>query len=55
MVKEVLDAHEDLVADYKAGDEKLYGFFIGQCMMKLKGKASPALVNKLVREEIERR
>ncbi|MDD6816751.1 MAG: Asp-tRNA(Asn)/Glu-tRNA(Gln) amidotransferase subunit GatB [Firmicutes bacterium] len=55
VVKEVLDAHMDLVADYKAGDEKLYGFFIGQCMMKLKGKASPALVNKLVREEIERR
>ena len=55
VVKEVLDAHEDLVAAYKAGDEKLYGFFIGQCMMKLKGKASPALVNKLAREEIERR
>lgn len=55
VVKEVLDAHEDLVAAYKAGDEKLYGFFIGQCMMKLKGKASPTLVNKLVREEIERR
>ena len=55
VVKEVLDAHMDLVADYKAGDEKLYGFFIGQCMRKLKGKASPALVNKLVKEEIERR
>lgn len=55
VVKEVLDAHMDLVADYKAGDEKLYGFFIGQCMMKLKGKASPALVNRLVKEEIERR
>lgn len=55
VVKEVLDAHMDLVADYKAGDEKLYGFFIGQCMMKLKGKASPALVNRLAKEEIERR
>lgn len=55
VVKEVLDAHPDLVAAYKAGEEKLYSFFIGQCMMKLQGKASPALVNRLVKDGIESR
>ncbi len=52
VVEEVLTVHQDLVAQYKAGEERLYGFFIGQCMMRLKGKASPAQVNKLVQEGI---
>ena len=55
VVQAVLSEHEDLIQQYKAGDEKVYGFFIGQCMRRLQGKADPALVNKLVKEEIARR
>ncbi len=55
VVQAVLDEHEDLVQQYRAGDEKVYGFFIGQCMRRLQGKADPVLVNKLVKEEIARR
>ena len=54
IVGEILGQHRDLVAQYKAGEEKLYGYFIGQCMMRLKGKASPDVVNRLVRAEIEK-
>lgn len=55
VVQAVLDEHEAVIAQYKAGDEKVYGFFIGQCMRHLQGKADPALVNKLVKEEIAHR
>ena len=55
VVQAVLDEHEAVIAQYKAGDEKVYGFFIGQCMRRLQGKADPALVNKLVKEEIAHR
>ena len=55
VVQAVLDEHEDLVQQYRAGDQKVYGFFIGQCMRRLQGKADPVLVNKLVKEEIARR
>ncbi|MCI8609423.1 MAG: Asp-tRNA(Asn)/Glu-tRNA(Gln) amidotransferase subunit GatB [Firmicutes bacterium] len=57
-VAEVLEKYEQLAFDYLAGDEKLYGFFIGQCMERLKGKANPATVNQLVKKalgEIEKR
>lgn len=55
VVQAVLDEHEAVIAQYKAGNEKVYGFFIGQCMRRLQGKADPALVNKLVKEEIAHR
>ena len=55
VVQAVLDEHEAVIAQYKAGDEKVYGFFIGQCMRRLQGKADPVLVNKLVKEEIAHR
>lgn len=54
IVREILGRHQDLVSQYKAGEEKLYAYFIGQCMMALKGKAGPDVVNRLVKEEIER-
>ena len=44
-VAQVLAAHADKLAEYRAGKEKLFGFFVGQVMKATAGKANPALVN----------
>ena len=37
--------------EYRAGKEKLFGFFVGQVMKATGGKANPAMVNELLEEE----
>lgn len=49
-VEAVLEANRQSVADYRNGKEKAMGFLVGQTMRAMKGKADPALVNRLVRE-----
>src|SRR6202047_2216753 len=51
-IDEVLAAHIDKVAEYRAGRDKLYGFFVGQVMRATQGKANPALVNRLLKEKL---
>ena len=48
----VLAAQADKVAEYRAGRDKLYGFFVGQVMRATQGKANPALVNQLLRTKL---
>ncbi len=52
IVDEVLKANEDKVEEYKAGKEKLFGFFVGQVMKASKGKANPQLVNKILKSKL---
>ncbi len=52
IVDEVLEANQDKVAEYKAGKEKLFGFFVGQVMAKSQGKANPGMVNKMLKDKI---
>ena len=40
------------VAEYRAGRDKLYGFFVGQIMRATQGKANPALVNDLLKKKL---
>jgi aspartyl-tRNA(Asn)/glutamyl-tRNA(Gln) amidotransferase subunit B len=49
-VTAVLAANPDKVAEYRAGKEKMFGFFVGQVMKRMAGKGSPALVNEAVRQ-----
>ncbi|GGG47126.1 aspartyl/glutamyl-tRNA(Asn/Gln) amidotransferase subunit B [Caldovatus sediminis] len=51
-VAKVLAANADKVAEYKAGKEKLFGFFVGQVMKAMQGKANPALVNELLKRAL---
>jgi len=48
----VLAAQPDKLAEYRAGRDKLYGFFVGQVMRATQGKANPALVNKLLKQKL---
>jgi aspartyl-tRNA(Asn)/glutamyl-tRNA(Gln) amidotransferase subunit B len=41
------------VADFRAGKEKLIGFFVGQVMKETKGKANPALLNELLLKKLK--
>lgn len=51
----ILDAHASQVADYLGGKDKLFGFFVGQAMKALKGKADAAELNRILRERLESR
>ena len=49
VVREVLAQSTKQVAQYKGGNEKLLGFFVGQVMKATKGSANPALVNDMLK------
>ncbi len=52
IVKELLAANSAQVADYKAGNAKLFGFFIGQMMQKTKGKGDPKVIQELLKRHL---
>jgi len=52
IIKKVIINNQDNFAKCVAGDQKLFGFFIGQIMKETKGQANPQLINKLLQEEI---
>ncbi len=51
-VAKVLAANPDKVGEYRAGKDKLFGFFVGQVMREMKGKGNPALVNEALRRQL---
>jgi len=53
IVDAVIDRNPQSVEDYKAGKEKAIGFLVGQIMKETKGKANPALVNKMLVERLQ--
>jgi len=51
-IDKVLAANADKVAEYKSGKQQLFGFFVGQTMKAMQGKANPQLVNERLREKL---
>ena len=51
-VAKVLADNADKVAEYKGGKEALFGFFVGQTMKAMQGKANPQVVNELLRKAL---
>jgi len=54
VVKKILESNPQSVSDYKSGKEKAFGFLIGQAMRETKGKANPQLLNKLLKDELDK-
>lgn len=54
IIQEIVDANPKSVEDFHAGKEKALGFLVGQAMKQTKGKANPALINKILREILTR-
>jgi aspartyl-tRNA(Asn)/glutamyl-tRNA(Gln) amidotransferase subunit B len=52
-VDEIIAKSPGEVARFKAGDEKLIGFFVGQVMKATKGKANPKLLNELLMKKLK--
>jgi aspartyl-tRNA(Asn)/glutamyl-tRNA(Gln) amidotransferase subunit B len=48
----VLAANPSQLSDYRAGKDKLFGFFIGQAMKATAGKANPARLNELLKKKL---
>ena len=47
IIEDIINANPNQVAQYKAGKEKLFGFFVGQVMKQTQGRANPAVLNDL--------
>ena len=52
MCDEVINANQDKVEQYKAGKDKLFGFFVGQVMKASKGSANPQIVNEILKAKL---
>jgi aspartyl-tRNA(Asn)/glutamyl-tRNA(Gln) amidotransferase subunit B len=50
IAKKVIDDNQEQVAAYKAGKDKLFGFFVGQVMKETQGKANPKSVNEILKK-----
>ena len=51
-VAAVLATNADKLAEYRAGKDKLFGFFVGQVMKAMAGKGNPALVNDALKRAL---
>lgn len=53
VIRKTIEANPSQYAGYKAGKDKLLGFFVGQVMKETKGQANPALLNELVKKILD--
>lgn len=53
IVADILAKHPDHVAEFHAGKEKLFGFFVGETMKATRGKANPQQVNDLLKRKLQ--
>ena len=53
IVEEIVAANPDQVAQFRAGKDKVLGFFVGQVMKATQGKANPKQVNEILRERLK--
>ncbi len=54
IVDEVIANNPEQVEQYRAGKEKVLGFFVGQCMKATKGKGNPAQLNQMLKEKLSK-
>ena len=52
IIDEIIEKNQNQVTAYKNGNEKLFGFFVGQTMKASGGKANPGMVNQILREKL---
>jgi aspartyl-tRNA(Asn)/glutamyl-tRNA(Gln) amidotransferase subunit B len=52
IVDKVIEANPGQVAEYKAGKDKLIGYFVGQVMKETGGKANPGQVNQILKQKL---
>lgn len=53
LVDDIISANPQQVADYRAGKDKLFGYFVGQAMKASGGKLNPAQLNELLKKKLQ--
>ncbi len=54
IIDAVITSNPDNLAAYKGGKTNLLGWFVGQVIKQSQGKANPAIVNKLLKEKLDK-
>lgn len=52
IVDEIIEKNENQVTAYRGGNDKLFGFFVGQVMKASEGKANPKIVNEILKQKL---
>ena len=55
IISDTLDKNEQSIEDYKNGKDRALGFLVGNVMKQTRGQANPGVVNKLLKEEMDKR
>jgi len=53
LVDEIIATNQNQVAAYRSGNDKLFGFFVGQTMKASGGKANPKVVNEILKTKLK--
>jgi len=53
IIDQIIAANPEQLAQYRAGKDKLFGFFVGQAMKATQGKANPAQLNELLKKKLQ--
>jgi len=53
IIKQIINDNQKQVAQLKAGNEKLFGFFVGESMKKTKGKGNPHVIQELLKKHLK--
>ncbi|MDB5970956.1 MAG: gatB [Hydrocarboniphaga sp.] len=51
-IDEIIARNPGQLAEYRAGKDKLFGFFVGQAMKATQGKANPEALNRLLKDKL---
>ncbi len=52
VIDQIISSNPGEVERFRAGEEKLFGFFVGQAMKATKGKGNPAMINELLKKKL---
>lgn len=52
IIDEIIAANQKQVEQYRGGNEKVFGFFVGQVMKAMQGKGNPAEINKILKDKL---
>ena len=53
VIEEILAKNPAQVQQYRSGQQKVFGFFVGQIMKAIQGKANPQQVNEILKRKLE--
>jgi len=53
LVQDIIESNPGQVEQYRSGKTRIFGFFVGQCMKAMKGKANPVVVNEILKQKLD--